>query len=175
METWMSHCGPCRYNIPAWINLIKFLMAWQECQSCAVSLPPPERYPPLLWLQGSGPSDLLGSVSHSLRGPQDPARRLAHTTARPPGRRATFLYLHGLLWRGEFPAEARVPWETLHQGVWTDGRDPPGKSDSSQHPDESWSLKTQSLVSRCTSDENKTWNALTLHYGLWLSCWVTQL
>lgn len=74
-----------------------------------------EWHPALLWLPGSGPSDLLGSISRTLRVARHHAGRLAYTTARSPGREPTVLHSSGLLWQGEgFPAEAWGLWETCH-------------------------------------------------------------
>lgn len=139
--------------------------------------PPPlslERYSQLLWLPGSGASDLLGSISHHNCGPQDHAGGLVRPNARPAGRRAPYLHALWLLWRGEgFPAEAWVPWETRQQGVWTDFGDPPGKATSTIQPDEGWSVNTaEPHLVPFLCGWNKYCDLKYMYCLGWISCWL---
>lgn len=135
METWTSRCGHCRYGLRL-NSLIQVL----KCDT-DVSLSAAERHPALLWLPGPGPADLLGCDSCLCWRPHRHAGGLAHTAARPHGRRAPQLHSSGLLrqWEG-IPAEAWSLRETRQQGVWAGSGDPPGQTPTTQQPDESWSL-----------------------------------
>lgn len=111
-----------------------------------------EWHPTLLWLPGSGPSDLLGSIFCFSRTAGHHAGKLARTAARPPGRRAPVVRSHWVLWQGEgLWAEAWDLWEKCHHRVWDWRGDPPGQEAASKQTDESWSLKSDAPVNELST------------------------
>lgn len=94
MGTWMSPCGQCRYCI------MKHQQGELEQSTDWLSYFS-EWHPELLWLPGSGPSDLLGTISCFSRGASQHAGELARALARNHEWKAPVLHSSWLLWRGE--------------------------------------------------------------------------